>query len=131
MQQQKLQETTTHQGIPRFELGFSEKPKAFIPDSAIKACTSFRDAVRLAWDSRVSPHMTQRTLAELCGLYAPHITDILHREASDAKGNKRRELPADKINEFEQAVGNRAVSQYLMRKAELTIMEELIAARSV
>jgi len=129
MQQRKIHEITVPQGAPRFHLGFSEKPKAFIPDCAIKGCTSFRDAVRLAWDNRSNLHLTMRTLAEECGLYPPHITDILHREPIDAKGHKRRELPADKIAAFERVVGNSAVMQYLTRKGDMTLMEEVIASR--
>ena len=83
-----------------------------------------------AWQSRSNPHLQKRTLAELCGLYAPHVTDYFNEEAADAKGGKRRELPAEKIADVERALGNRAISQYLCRRGMLTLMEEVIAART-
>jgi len=73
--------------------------------------------------------MTQRTLAEECGLYAPHVSQYLHATPVDHKGNRRLDLPADRIAAFEQAVGNHAVTQYLVQSAMLTIMEEVISQR--
>jgi hypothetical protein len=63
----------------------------------------------------------------LCGLYAPHVTNFVNPQAFDQKGKKRADLPADKVDEFERVVGNRAVSQWLADRAELTILERMIA----
>ncbi|OUE47320.1 hypothetical protein BZY94_06365 [Burkholderia territorii] len=70
--------------------------------------------------------MTRATLAECIGAYASHVTDYFH--VDDA--SSRRNLPPELIDDFEWAVGNRAVTQYLIRKTGLTIMEEVIAARA-
>ncbi|WP_434715482.1 XRE family transcriptional regulator [Paraburkholderia sp. A3RO-2L] len=103
-----------------------ESAPRFLPDEEIARCASFRDAVWLAWESR-SVRITKRTLAELCGLYAPHVTNFVNEHAFDSKGKKRADLPADKVDEFERVVGNRAVSQWLADRAELTILERMIA----
>lgn len=109
----------------------TEQPpaRAFLPPADISACQSYRDAVRLAWACRTRRYMTKRQLAEQCRLYAPHVSDYLHDEATYPNGKKRLELPACSIVAFEIAVGNRAVTQYLMKLGALTIMEEIIAGR--
>ena len=98
-----------------------------LPEEEIAGCASFRDAVWLAWENRDVRGMTKRTLAELCGLYAPHVTNFVNPLAFDSKGKKRADLPAGKVDEFERVVGNRAVSQWLINRTDLTILEGLIA----
>lgn len=99
----------------------------FLPDEEVAACATFRDAVWLAWENRAVRGMTKRTLAELCGLYAPHVTNFVNPEPLDTKGKKRANWPADKVDEFERVVGNRAVSQWLADRTDLTILERVIA----
>ncbi|WP_250481872.1 XRE family transcriptional regulator [Caballeronia sp. NCTM5] len=106
--------------------GVSDAPR-FLPDELIAQCGSFRDAVWLAWENRTIRGMTKRTLAEVCGLYAPHVTNMVNAKAYDSKGKKRADLPAEKVDEFERVVGNRAISQWLADRAELTILERMIA----
>jgi len=101
----------------------------FLPSTEVAKCASFRDAVRLAWANRRSKGMTKSTLAELCELYAPHVTDYLNSLDKDSHGRTRRSLPAEKIAAFECAVGNRAVTQFLVRQVQLTLMEEVIVQR--
>ena len=73
--------------------------------------------------------MTKRTLAELCGMYPQHVSSYLHEDPLMPSGAPRLSLPAEKIGAFEAAVGNYAVSQYLIRLGHLTIMQEVIAAQ--
>ena len=103
--------------------------RAFLPRADIAECQTYRDAVRLAWACRTRRHMSKRQLAEECGLYAPHVSDYLNDEPTYANGKKRLDLPACVIPAFELVVGNRAISQYLMRLGALTIMEEVIQGR--
>ncbi|WP_241171072.1 helix-turn-helix domain-containing protein [Burkholderia gladioli] len=103
---------------------------AFVPQSSLAECRSFRDAVCLAWELRAQRGMTQRTLAEQLDIPASHLSNMLNREAADRHGKPRQDLPAKHIAEFERVVGNRAVSQYLARTAMLTLMEEVIDARA-
>ncbi|MDR5813345.1 XRE family transcriptional regulator [Caballeronia sp. LZ033] len=102
----------------------------FLADADVARCMTYRDAVRLAWAKRRSMGMSQSTLAERCGLYASHVTDYLNARDADAHGRTRRSLPAEKISIFEATVGNRAITQFLIRQAQLTCMEEIIAQRA-
>jgi hypothetical protein len=102
---------------------------AFLPAPEIATCSTFRDAVFLAWTKRRIKGMTRARLAELCQLHPQHVSDYLSREENHAKGQRRRSLPAEKIAAFECAVGNRAVTQFLVRQVALTLMEEVIVQR--
>jgi hypothetical protein len=101
----------------------------FLPASEIAKCQTYRDAVLLGWENRSRQNMTQSTLGELCGLYAPHVSSYLNRNPLDRQGKKRLDLPPACIADFNLAVGNYAVAQYLNRLGKLTIMEELISQR--
>lgn len=101
----------------------------FLAKTEISECQTYRDAVRLAWKNRIRPNMTKATFAEEIDAYAPHVTQWLHEQTYDKHGNKRADLPAEKIAEVEEVLGNRAISQYLVKKAALTLMEEVIAQR--
>jgi len=97
---------------------------AFLSAPEIAACSTFRDAVCLAWTNRRIKGMTRARLAELCDLHPQHVSDYLAREENHSKGQRRRSLPAEKIAAFECAVGNRAVTQFLVRQVQLNLMEE-------
>ncbi|MFM0243818.1 helix-turn-helix domain-containing protein [Paraburkholderia sediminicola] len=116
-----------HEQVPRDQPGVSAR---FLPRETIAACTSFRDAVCLAWDNRARRGMTQRTLAELLEIKPSHMSNMLSREPVDRHGKPRQDLPARYIADFERVVGNRGVAQYLARMAMLTLMEEVIAQRT-
>lgn len=58
-------------------------------------------AIRWAWDHRRVRDMTQKCAAELCGMSASHFCNVLSGE---------KYLPPQKINAYEQIMGNRAVS---------------------
>ena len=99
------------------------------PCSVVARCTTYRQAVRLAWAlSRVAGPNQRRLkslLAQVAGMYAPHVSDYLNPD--DAP--HRRSLPADRIPPFEGFVGNTIVSQWLALQARLTVLEELQASR--
>lgn len=119
-----------HTAVPGASSFPAPAGKTFLPLAAVAACKTFREAVRLAWEHRTRPNMTQRSLAEECGLYPPHVSSYLHPDALDAKRRPRLDLPADRIDAFEAAVGNHAIRQYLNHLGRLTIMEEVIAQRA-
>jgi hypothetical protein len=91
----------------------------------VDACRSYRDAVRACWEMRTRRNLTQRMLAEEIESYPSHVTDYVHRDDKPS----RRDLPAKRINDFEIACGNRFISQYLARQANLTILEQFIDSR--
>lgn len=105
------------------------EPMRFLDKSEIARCTTYRQAVRLAWERRRPHGLTMRALAELCGMYPQHVSSYLHEDPLMPSGAPRLSLPADKIGAFEAAVGNYAISQYLIRLGHLTIMQEVIAAQ--
>lgn len=64
--------------------------------------------------------MTLRTMAEVCGIHPPHITDYLGHD--DAP--KRRDMPARYIGLFQSAAGNTAIAQWLAGASALSVAEE-------
>ena len=99
---------------------------AFLPDEVVTKCSTYREIVRVSWAHRRTKGMTQRTLAECIGCYASHVSDYL--QADDKPS--RRDLPAERLNNWAATVGNWGVQQWLARQAKLTIMEEVIAQRA-
>lgn len=91
----------------------------------VMACRSYREAVKACWDMRTRRHMTRSFLAEAAGLYASHVSDYFSDD------EKKRELPAKHINAVEIECGNRFISQWLARQANLTILEQYIDRRAV
>lgn len=96
-----------------------------VPASAVSACSTYREAVRLCWDLRKVKNMTKRMLSERAGLYAPHVTCYL----SDSK--RPRDLPGAHIKGFELACGNTAISQWVAKGAQLVVLEEMQATAMV
>lgn len=99
---------------------------SFLPADVVAACSTYREAVRLSWAHRRIKGMTQRTVAELAECYPSHVSDYL---AADDKPS-RRDLPAEKLNNWASVVGNWGVQQWLMQQAKLTVMEEVIARKA-
>jgi hypothetical protein len=105
-------------------LGRLDAPSA-VPKQWIFHAKTYRQAVRLAWQLRRVQAMTRQQLATEAGLYPQHVTDYL---AEDDRPS-RRDLPADKVAQFEAVVGNTLVSQWLAAASRLTVLEELQATR--
>lgn len=95
-----------------------------ISQEVLAGVLSYREAVRVCWELRNRRHLTRRVLAEEAGLYASHVSDYLSDQ------DEKRELPAKHIAAFEVACGNRAISQWLARQANLTILEQFIERRA-
>ena len=93
------------------------------PSVYVKACKTYRQAVRAAWQLRRVTYMTYVQLAAESNLYHQHVSDYLNPD--DKPG--RRDLPADKVREFEAVVGNTLVSQWLAANSKLTVLEQMQA----
>lgn len=106
-------------------LGRIDAP-AVVPTSLLATASTYRQAVRLCWALRRVRNMTQRHLAVVAGLRPQLVTDYLNPD--DRPG--RRDLPADRIADFEQACGNSAVTQWLAARHRFTLLEELQAERA-
>lgn len=105
-------------------IGVIDGPKAVTSD-VVASCKTYRQAVRMAWELRRIKGMTKQLLAAEAGLYAPHVTDHLHPDDKPS----RRDLPAHKVAEFECAVGNSLVSQWVAAQSRLTVLEQCNADR--
>lgn len=79
-----------------------------------KAATLF--AIRWAWDHRRDKSLTQSSAAERIGIAASHFCNIL---------SGRKYLPPHKINAYEWAVGNHAVSLTIARFAVVREQEQV------
>jgi hypothetical protein len=101
-------------GLPM--LTVYEGPR-LVDAEVVAACKTYREAVRACWDMRTRRNLTKRKLAEDAGLYASHVTDYLSDKPS------KRDLPADRINDFELQCGNRLVSQWMARRSQLPVMD--------
>lgn len=96
-----------------------------VPVDVVAGLATYRDAVRMCWQLRLRTSLTKRVLAEEAGLYASHVSDYL--SALDSK----RELPAKHVPAIEVACGNRVITQWLVRQANLTLMEQFIQPQQV
>lgn len=103
--------------------GVIQGQRLTLPPVAINALTDYRHACRMAWKLRQVKGMTRRTLAELSGLYASHVSDYF------SVCDQKRTLPADRIAAVEAILGNTAISQYLAHKSGLTVLEEMQLVR--
>lgn len=126
MQTHYLPHEEANQALAAEPRGFTPSPARFLPKEEVAACVTYRDAVRLCWKHRNPRGMTQRTLAEHLDIPASHLSSMLNEEPVDENGKARQDLPARLIDETQRVAGNRAISQWLMRQARLTIMEEVI-----
>lgn len=102
--------------------GVVQAQRLVLPPEVVMGVQSYRHACRMAWKLR-SPRITQRTLAELAGLYASHVTDYFSPRP------ERRELPAKHVAAVERVIGNTLISQWLAQQARLTVLEEMQQAQ--
>lgn len=103
--------------------GVVQAQRLVVPPEVIMGLRTFRHACRLAWKLR-QPRITQRTLAELAGLYPSHVSDYF------SVHEHRREMPAKHIGQAEAVLGNTVMSQWVAQQSHLTVLEEMQAARS-
>src|ERR1041385_2572877 len=112
------------------EMPFGEalqQPK-FAPQCVVDAFTCYRDAVIWAWENRIRQgagnQMDQAMCANIIGLHTPHMSRCVNRDASAPMN-----LNPDYVEPFEAFCGWRAVTQYMASKAQMTLMEQVLAER--
>lgn len=103
--------------------GVIQAQRLVVPAEVVMGLRTYRHACRLAWKLR-NPRITQRTLAELAGLYPSHVSDYFSVHAG------RRELPAKCIGLAENVLGNTVISQWIAQQSKLTVLEEMQADRA-
>lgn len=96
-----------------------------VPTTTLRLAKNYREAVRLCWALRRAKGMRPIDLGRY-GFTRQHVTDYLNED--DAP--KRRNLPPWRIREFEDLMGNSAISQWIAGDARLTVLEELQAERA-
>jgi len=101
--------------------GVVQSPRLVVPPEVVMGIKSYRHACRLAWKLRRT-RITQRTLAEVAGLYPSHVSDYFSVHVG------RRDLPAKHVGAVCQALGNTVIVQYLAQAGQVTVLEELQAA---
>jgi len=102
----------------------------FVPKAAVAECKSFREACHLAWENRTRKNLTfSHLVVAIDGLHASHASEYFAKDPISSKGKLRRELPAKHIAAVQRELGNYAISQWLIRLAQLTLMEEVITAQ--
>lgn len=99
----------------------SEELPSTVHIALVEACASYRQAVKTAWSIRKSQRMTQATLSEITGIFPAHVSDYLSDNSVTPKGFERRDMPAKYIKEFERAVGNTLVSQWIAYQSGLVV----------
>lgn len=105
-------------------LGRIDAPSV-VPTSALVLIRTYRDAVRLCWALRRAKGLKPTDLGQY-GFTRQHVGDYLNVDDHPL----RRSLPGNRIQEFEDLMGNTAITQWLAGKAQLTVLEELQAQRS-
>jgi len=103
--------------------GVVQAQRLVVPAKIVMQLPTFRHACRLAWKLR-QPRVTYRTLAELTGAYASHVSDYFSVHIN------RRELPARMIGPVERVLGNTVMSQWVAQQSKLTVLEEMQADRA-
>lgn len=103
--------------------GVIQAQRLVVPPQVVMGIKSYRHACRWAWKLRRVRNLTRRSLAEQAGLYATHVTDYFSQHES------RRELPAKHVAAVERVLGNTIISQWLAQQSQLTVLEEMQAAR--
>lgn len=102
--------------------GVVQAQRLVVPPQVVMGLRSYRHACRLAWKLR-NPRTTQRTLAELAGLYPSHVSDYFSIHAD------RRELPAKHVGTVCTVLGNTVIVQWLAQQGKVTLLEEMQAQR--
>lgn len=105
--------------------GVVQAQRLVVPLQVVMGIKDWRHACRLAWKLRRVRNLTRRSLAEQAGLYAPHVTDYFSQHEA------RRELPARHVAPVERVLGNTVMSQWLAWQSQLTVFDELQAARAL
>lgn len=97
-----------------------------VPPSLLAQVKTFRQAVRLCWALRRAKCMKVIDLGREYGFIRQHVGDYLN--ADDKPG--RRDLPPERIKDFEDVCGNCAITQWLAGLQKLTVLEEIQAERN-
>lgn len=106
-------------------LGRIDAPDA-VPRALLATVRSYREAVRLCWTLRRAKGLKPTDLGRDFGFTRQHVSDYLNSDDLPT----RRDLPADRIADFEDVCGNTAITQWLASHQRFTLLEEMQADRN-
>lgn len=106
-------------------LGRVDAPDA-VPRALLASVQSYRQAVRLCWTLRRAKGLKPTDLGRDFGFTRQHVGDYLNPDDLPT----RRDLPAERIADFEDVCGNTAITQWLAARQRFTLLEEMQADRN-
>lgn len=106
-------------------LGRIDAPDA-VPRALLASVATYRQAVRLCWTLRRAKGLKPTDLGRDFGFTRQHVTDYLNADDLPT----RRDLPAERIADFEDACGNTVITQWLAGRQRFTLLEEMQADRN-
>ncbi len=98
---------------------------SIVPPATLRLARTYRQAVRLCWMLRRATSLKPTDLARDFGFTRQHVSDYLN----DDDHPRRRNLPPERIADFENVCGNAAITQWLASRQLLTVVEEIQAER--
>lgn len=98
---------------------------SIVPPSVIASIKTYREAVRWCWVNRRAKGMKVVDLGRDHGFNRQHAGDYLN----DDDKPDRRNLPPERIADFENVCGNCVITQWLASRQKLTVLEEIQAER--
>lgn len=126
----KFENNSSAQPVIQREMPFFIRLDAakYAQASIVESFDTYRDAVLWCWENR--PHrgknepQDQSLFASNYGVHAPHMSRFVSRFSKAPM-----DLHPDLIQAFEGYTGWRAITQYIARKSQVTLMEEVIEQR--
>lgn len=97
-----------------------------VPRTLLAAVKTYRQAVRLCWTLRRAKGLKPSDLGRDFGFTRQHVGDYLNSDDQPT----RRDLPAERIADFEDVCGNTAITQWLASRQRFTLLEEMQADRA-
>ncbi len=111
--------------IPLRLLGRVDAPDA-VPRALLEPVQTYRQAVRLCWTLRRAKGLKPTDLGRDFGFTRQHVGDYLNADDLPT----RRDLPAERIADFEAICGNTVITQWLASRQRFTLLEEMQADRN-
>lgn len=111
--------------LPLPLMGRVDAPDA-VPRALLASVKSYRQAVRLCWALRRAKGLKPTDLGRDFGFTRQHVSDYLNGDDAPT----RRDLPAERIADFEDVCGNTAITQWLASRQRFTLLEEMQADRN-
>lgn len=96
---------------------------AVVPPNLLKRANTYREAVRWCWQLR-RVKWTPATLSAHYGFTRQHVGDWINPDDKP----RRRSLPGECVQDFEDGMGNSFISQWHAMRAQLTVTQQLEAA---